>query len=757
MMISKLQGFFCPSLKKIKSKREVIEMNYKTKFNKKLTQILIPSIFCISLILLFCTKGEQKMKTPMAEIENVPEIFHGVKVNDPYRWLENWDDPTVRDWSDQQNAYARSILDNLPNVKEISERVSEIQNAASINYYFLISSGKMLFAMKNQPPLNQPLLVTLESADNPETERIIVDPNILDNSGSTSIDWYVPSPDGKHVGVSLSVGGSEMGDVHIFETETGNEVGDVIERVNGGTAGGDMAWLSDGSGFYYTRYPRPGERPNEDLNFYQQVWFHRIGTSITVDYYVIGKDFPRIAEIKLAMNYQSGHLLIILQYGDSGKFAHYILFPNRTIKQITTYEDKIVEVVWGADNDLYLISCQDAPRGKILHLTLADLSLQKAKTIIPETDDTVISSFSAKSFVVATNSRLFVTYQLGGPSGIRMFSHQGTPMNKPDILPVSSIQEITPLQGDNILFRNSSYIDAPAWYLFNAPTGATNKTALFYQSPVDYSDTEVVREYATSKDGTKIPVNIIRLKETKLDGTNPVLLNGYGGFNVSMSPGFSALRRVWIEQGGIVAIANIRGGGEFGEDWHRAGSLTHKQNCFDDFAAAMQYLIEAGYTNPQKLAIMGGSNGGLLMGAMITQHPELLKATVSSVGIYDMLRNELTPNGNFNIPEYGTVKDADQFKALYAYSPYHNVKEGTPYPAVLFMTGANDPRVDPMHSRKMTARLQATTTSNNPILLRTSSSTGHGIGTPLNERIKEDVDEFAFLFYELGIKYKAIR
>lgn len=697
------------------------------------------------------------MKPPKAEINNVPEIYHGVTVDDPYRWLENRDDPAVRDWSDQQNAYARKILNNLPYAKKISERVNEIENAASINYYFLIWSGKKLFAMKNQPPLDQPLLVIMDSADRPETERIIVDPNQLDISGSTSIDWYVPSPDGKHVGVSLSVGGSEMGDVHIFETETGKEVGEGIARVNGGTAGGDLAWLPDGSGFYYTRYPRPGERPHEDLNFYQQVWFHKIGSSITEDYYVIGKDFPRIAEIRLVMNYQSGHLLIILQYGDSGKFAHYILLPDGTIKQITTFDDKIVEIVWGANSDLYLISCQNAPRGKILRLTLADLSLPKAQTIIPESDDTIISSFSAKSFLVATDSKLFVTYQLGGPSEIRMFGHEGTFMNKPDILPVSSIQELTPLDGDNILFRNSSYIDAPAWYLFNAATGATNKTGLFYQSPVDYTDTEVVREFATSKDGTKIPVNIIRLKGTKMDGSKPVLLNGYGGFNVSIAPGFSALRRVWIEQGGIVAIANIRGGGEFGEDWHQAGSLINKQNCFDDFAAAMQYLAEAGYTNPQKLAIMGGSNGGLLMGAMLTQHPDLFKATVSSVGIYDMLHNELTPNGNFNIPEYGTVKDADQFQALYAYSPYHHVKDGIAYPAVLLMTGANDPRVDPMHSRKMTARLQAATISNNPILLRTSSTTGHGLGTPLNERIKEDVDEFAFLFYELGIKYKAVR
>ena len=231
------------------------------------------------------------------------------------------------------------------------------------------------------------------------------------------------------------------------------------------------------------------------------------------------------------------------------------------------------------------------------------------------------------------------------------------------------------------------------------------------------------------------------------------MLYGYGGYGVNLSPGFSALRRLWLEQGVIYAVAVTRGGGEFGEDWHRAGTLTQKQNVFDDFAAAMEHLVARGYAGPARLAIMGGSNGGLLMGAMITRHPGLFKAAFSSVGIYDMLRNELTPNGAFNIPEYGTVKDRAQFEALYAYSPYHHVRPGAAYPAVLFMTGANDPRVDPLHSRKMTARLQAATASGEPVLLRTSSTTGHGIGTPLAERVKEEVDRFAFLFHELGVTY----
>ena len=277
------------------------------------------------------------------------------------------------------------------------------------------------------------------------------------------------------------------------------------------------------------------------------------------------------------------------------------------------------------------------------------------------------------------------------------------------------------------------------------------KTALRSTSPVSFADIEVRREFATSKDGTKVPLNILFRKETKRNGQNPTLLYGYGGYGISMSPNFEFTRRLWFDGGGIYVVANIRGGGEFGDEWHKAGNLTKKQNVFDDFAAAAEYLIKENYTRPEKLAIQGGSNGGLLMGAMITQHPDLFRAAVSSVGIYDMLRVELAPNGAFNVTEFGTVKDPEQFKALNAYSPYHHVVDGTKYPSVLMMTGANDGRVAPYHSRKMTARLLAANKSENRILLRTSSSAGHGIGTALSERIKQLADIYAFLFAQLGI------
>jgi prolyl oligopeptidase len=271
-------------------------------------------------------------------------------------------------------------------------------------------------------------------------------------------------------------------------------------------------------------------------------------------------------------------------------------------------------------------------------------------------------------------------------------------------------------------------------------------------SPANFDDIEVVREFAKSKDGTKVPINILRKKGIKLDGNNPTLLYGYGGYGINLTPSFNATRRIWFDAGGVYAIANLRGGGEYGEEWHKAGNLTHKQNVFDDFIACAEHLIQRKYTRPEKLAVMGGSNGGLLMGAFLTQRPELAHAVVSRVGIYDMLRVELDPNGVFNTTEFGTVKNLEQFKALYAYSPYHHVRNGTPYPAILMTTGEHDGRVNPAHSRKMIARLQAATSSDNPILLRVSSTTGHGIGSSLSDRIAEQTDIYAFLFKELGVR-----
>jgi prolyl oligopeptidase len=686
-------------------------------------------------------------RTPETPKKPVSTEYHGVTVEDPYQWLENDHDPKVKAWSDAQNQRARKYLDSLPDRMAIEKQLKEWYAKTSPSYFSLVSRPGVLFAMKFQPPKQQPLLVALTSANNLKSEKIVLDPNVLDAKGTTAIDWFVPSLDGKHVAVSLSKGGSEDGTLHFYETATGKALPDTIAHVQYPTAGGSAAWNADGTGVYYTRFPRKGERPDADLNFYQQIYFHKLGTPETEDTYSIGKDFPRIAEITLRASHNGKYVLATVANGDGGEFAHYLLGPDGKWKQITQFSDQIKLARLGRDNALYLLSHANAPRGKILRLPLDTPELQKAVEIVP-TGQAVIEQ------IVPTSETLYVGDLLGGPSQIRRFGLDGKGETIIPIPAISAVEEMVATEDGALLFRDVSYTEPAAWFQCSRDKAEPAKTALRSTSPVSFADIEVTREFATSKDGTKIPLNILCRKGRKRDGQNPTLLYGYGGYGISMSPNFDFTKRLWFDRGGVYVVANIRGGGEFGEEWHKAGNLTKKQNVFDDFAAAAEYLFKEKYTRPEKLAIQGGSNGGLLMGAMITQHPDLFRAVVSSVGIYDMLRVELAPNGAFNVTEFGTVKNPEQFKALYAYSPYHHVVDGTKYPAVLMMTGANDGRVAPYHSRKMTARLLAANKSQNPILLRTSSSAGHGIGTALSERIKQLADIYAFLFSQLGMTVK---
>ncbi len=700
---------------------------------------LISTLSALTLINLPAIEpAPQTAKKPLSN------EYHGTTVEDPYQWLENDEDPEVKKWSDAQSQRTRAYLDKLPDRAAIEKQLTEWYAKTSPSYFSLVSRPGILFAIKFQPPKQQPFLVTLVSADDLKSEKVVLDPNVLDAKGTTAIDWFVPSLDGKHVTVSLSKGGSEDGTLHFYETATGKALPDTIAHVQYPTAGGSAAWNSDGTGIYYTRFPRKGERPEADLNFYQQVYFHKLSTADTEDTYSIGKDFPRIAEIVLEASRDGRYILATVANGDGGDFAHYLLGPDGKWTQVTQFSDQIKAARLGRDKALYLLSRAGAPRGKILRLPLDTPELTDAVEIVPA-GEAVIEQ------IVPTADAIYVGDILGGPSQIRRFGLDG---KDEAIIPVpktSSVQEMLALEDNSLLFRDVSYTEPATW--FHCVQGKTEpvKTALRSTSPVSFSDIEVTREFATAKDGAKIPLNIVFRKGMKRDGQNPTLLYGYGGYGISMAPNFDFTRRLWFDRGGVYVVANIRGGGEFGEEWHKAGNLTKKQNVFDDFAAAAEYLIKEKYTRPEKLAIQGGSNGGLLMGAMITQHPDLMRAVVSSVGIYDMLRVELAPNGAFNVTEFGTVKDPEQFKALYAYSPYHQVVDGTKYPSILMMTGANDGRVAPYHSRKMTARLDEANKSNNPILLRTSSSAGHGIGTALSERIKQSADIYAFLFAQLGM------
>lgn len=683
---------------------------------------------------------------------DVTDTYHGVTVHDPYRWLENAADPKVGAWTGEQNARTQAYMGGLSSRDAIKARLTSLVTRASPAFYGFQVEGGTTFAMFYDPARQQPLLVTLDVAAGPTSRKLVLDPNQIDAQGSTTIDWFRPSPDGKLVALSLSRNGSEVGTLHLYETTTGREAAGPIPRVQAPTAGGAVAWLNDGTGFWYTRYPGE-ERPKADRFFYQQIYFHKLGSDWRNDPPVLGaKDgLPRVAEIALGRHNSRDLVVAQVQNGDGGEFAHYVLSPAGVV-QLTTFKDKIVDVVSSPAGVVFALSRADAPNGKILKLRppFTPLGLQHADVLVPESGSIVALGAS----LTVTRTHLLVRDIAGGPSEVRVFDHQGKPQGLLPLPQSASVGEIAALPEGGALYSVRTYLRPRYVMAWNPSSGQAEETKFADKAAYGFDDMEVVRETAISKDGTKIPIDIIRRKGAVLDGNNPAILYGYGGYGISMTPGFLGARtRTWLDGGGIYAIAIIRGGGEFGEPWHLAGNLTHKQNVFDDFAAAARHLIERKYTSPGRLAIFGESNGGLLMGATLTQHPELMRAVVSRVGIYDMLRTELAPNGAFNVTEFGSVKDPEQFKALLAYSPYQHVEPGVRYPAVLLTTGENDGRVDPMQSRKFAAALEAATASGLPVLLRTNSA-GHGMGSSRDERIDEDADILAFLYDQLGVRWR---
>lgn len=693
--------------------------------------------------------------------------YHGIKVTDEYEWLEQGTNPAVQKWTASQNRLSRESLDSIANRHWVSEQLRDLTRSNSVEYSSPIWEANRLFILKKAPPANQPILVTLASPDDLKSEKRVVDPNVLDPSGGTSIDWFVPSHHGKWIAVCLSKGGSEIGTLHFFETDTGKALQDQIPRVQFPTGGGSAAWNADDSGVFYTRYPAPGEQPSTNQFCFQQVYFHSLGTEAREDRYEIGKDFPRIAEIELSASTDGQRILARVAHGDGGEFSHYLRLPTGEWKPLAGPSDGIQRIEFGRsplyvelpeDPSIYALSFRDSPFGRVVQIQAPAFELAAAREVIPETTNAIVS-------FKPTASGMALVYSRGGPQQFVYKDFLNPSLNgpssrseKPDFRIPTGISGLLVTRGDELLFQAETYTSAQAWWRFDPNKTRDNceLTALKTHSPVSFSDIETVRATAVSKDGTAVPLTILRRKGLRLDGTHPTLLYGYGGFGIGLAPDFEAHRRIWFDQGGVYAVAHLRGGNEYGARWHTAGHLTFKQNVFDDFAACADWLVRSNYTRPSRLALEGGSNGGLLVGATAMQHPDIARVIVAHVGLFDMLRTELDPNGQFNVTEYGTVKDPDQFKALLAYSPYHQVRSGTAYPAMLFLTGENDGRVNPSHSRKMVARLQAATSAKWPILLRTSANSGHGFGTPLGEHLEQVADVYAFLFSQLGVEYSLL-
>lgn len=731
-------------------------MNLKTPL--RLAAVVRGAVLLGAAVALAATTGTARAADPGAPAtppEPVTDTYHGVAVVDPYRWLEDAHSPRVHAWSLAQDARTRRYLDALPQRVPIYDQLLRQISATSSSYRSLYAVGARIFAYYDAPPKQQPMIALLTNAADPAQARVIVDPNTLNPKGTTAIDWFVPSPDGALLAVSLSENGSEDGALHLFDTATGKEIAPPILRVQYPTGGGSLAWRADSKGFWYTRYPGPG-RPREEQHFYQQVYFHRIGDDSAKDTYVLGKGFPKVAEIVLDNRFDPDLVVASVANGDGGEFEHFLIDSHGAPRQLTHFEDQVVAAKAGADGALYLISRKNAPRGRLLKLEPGSADLAQAAVLVPESDAVMLSAgeFDGAPIVI-TPRALYLRELVGGPSRVAIFDHTGKSLGVLPLPAVTAVDQVEPLSDGTLLYSIEGYLRPPYFSRYDENTLRSAETKLLQTSPVSFADAEVVREFAVSKDGTSIPLNIVRRKGTPLSGVNPVLLNGYGGYGISLTPEFlGANTRLWLDGGGIFVIANLRGGAEFGESWHNQGALTHKQNVFDDFLAAAHYLIDHHYTDAAHLAIIGGSNGGLLMGAAFTQHPELFRAVVSRVGIYDMLRVELDPNGLFNTTEFGSVKSPEQFQALYAYSPYHHVVDGTAYPAILMATGETDGRVNPAHSRKMIARLQAATASGRPVYLSINSHAGHGIGSSLSIRVNQSADIYSFLFDQLGMQLK---
>ena len=689
------------------------------------------------------------MQTPATRREPVTSTYHGVDVTEDYRWLEEPTDET-RAWTAAQNAATRAHLDAIPSWPAIADEVAAVLRAESTSYAHLRHGGSTYVALKSRPPLQQPFLVAFTDLEHLEDERVLVDPNQLDPSGATTIDFFVLSPDGSKVAVSLSQNGTEDGTVHVYDVATGDTVGSPLPSVNSGFAGGSLAWKADGSGFWCTHHAPADEVPGGEYGFFQEVAFHDLAAGSTeVELTGVFAD-DRIAENFLSVSADGRWVQDLVQRGDGNEWQLFVR-PQEGGEwtMVADLDEGYVDARIGHDDTLYLLSTKGTPRGEIVRRTLLGGVPDGPPEVVVPQGGTTIEGFAL------TADRLWVVDLDGGPSALRCFTLDGTPLPPVDLPPVCALQGLTrfgagmfsdvePVAADRLAFSVSTYTTPRSWWVVDEH-GTRHPTGLDTRTPVDLSAYDVRRVFATSKDGTQVPINLISAPDVPPDA--PTLLTAYGGYGLSLKPSFSPDRRVWLEHGGVYAVANIRGGGEYGAAWHEAGRLTAKQNCFDDFIACADHLVETGVTTRGRLGIVGGSNGGLLMGAVLTQRPDLAAAVVAMVPVMDSLRSELTSNGAFNTTEFGTVEDEDQFRALLAYSPYHHVVDGTAYPPVLLTAGDFDPRVEAWHAKKMAARLQAATTGG-PVLLRTEAG-GHGMGASLDEQVGKLTDVYAFLLHHL--------
>jgi len=686
-------------------------------------------------------KGPNVPRPPATRIEEIVDTVHGVPISDPYRWLEDGDSQEVKTWTEAQNAYTASLLQQRPGRAQVKERLAALLSIGTLGVPEV--RGPRYFYTRREGEQNQPILYVRQGLDGPD--RALVDPNQLSADGTAALDWWFPSRDGSLLAYGVSTSGDEKSVLRVRDVATGKDRPDMIQH----TRYCSLGWLPDNSGFYYTRYPAPGSVPVGQENYNRHVFFHRLGADAVDDPEIFGAERKPEEIIQIDVS-PDGRWLTVMVFDGWAR-------SDLLVRDLARDKSPFVPVAVGLDalfmggvldGTLYVRTNLDAPRYRLLAIDPARPERAGWKVRIPESD-AVLSQF------IVVGGQIVTLTMKDASSRVALHGADGARLKEVALPGLGTIEFLGgEHNGKEAFFDFSSYAVPPQ--VLRLDLGTRNASVWKkVAADVDLSRFDVEQVFFPSKDGTRLSMFLVSLRGLKRSGANPTLLYGYGGFDVSQMPEFSRALVLWLERGGVFAEVNLRGGGEYGEAWHRAGMLEKKQNVFDDFAAAAEWLIQKKYTRPDRLAIRGGSNGGLLVGAALTQHPELFKAVVCQVPLLDMLRYQNFRIARLWVPEYGSAESPDQFQYLRAYSPYHHVKKGTAYPSILLTTADSDSRVDPMHARKMAALLQASTGSDRPILLRTETRAGHGVGKPLSKQIDEAADVWTFLLWQLGLEQRA--
>jgi prolyl oligopeptidase len=696
------------------------------------------------------TDSAKHLTYPPSRKSDQVDNYHGVTVADPYRWLENPDSPETRNWIDAENQVTAAYLDKIPARDKIKQRLTKLWNYEKYGIPFKEgeslsdASGDRYFYFKNDGLQNQSVLYTLKTLN--AQPQVLLDPNKLSADGTIALSSFSISNNAQLLAYSLSTSGSDWQEWKVRDIETGKDLPDHLKWIKFS----GVSWTHDHQGFFYSRYDEPSEKTKlEDINYYQKLYYHKLNTPQSEDVLIYHRPDHKEWGFNGDVTEDGHYLIISVWLGTDPKnliFYKDLTNPNAGVVELINQFKADYSFVENDDHIFYFRTDLNAPRGRLIAIDTKKVDPQNWQEIIPQSTEKLES-------VSILNNQFVAEYLKDARSQIKIFDLTGNFVRELKLPGIGSAGGFDGKRHDTETFYSFTSFNTPnTIYRYNMVTG---KSEIFRQPKVDFnpSDYETKQVFYKSKDGTQVPMFITYKKGIQLNGNNPTYLYGYGGFNASMTPGFSVSLLVWLEMGGVYAMPNIRGGGEYGEEWHQAGMKEKKQNVFDDFIAAGEWLIANKYTKSDKLAIAGGSNGGLLVGACMTQHPDLFAAALPAVGVMDMLRFHKFTIGWAWTSEYGSPDNPAEFPALYAYSPLHNIKPAKAYPATLITTADHDDRVVPAHSFKFAAALQAAQVGNAPVLIRIETKAGHGGGKPTAKIIEEAADKWAFLVRTLNLTY----